>query len=94
MDIISLKNPYPNGVPEKDNKLLQPFIDVLNEIIEKVNAGERVYLRITSGERKGSIAYIQIFPGSHGKGKQSIIKRDTWLGWKAQQNQMVHIPIL
>ena len=79
MDIISLKNPYPNGVPEKDNKLLQPFIDVLNEIIEKVNAGERVYLRITSGERKGSIAYIKEFDPNYDQ-KEPVISYSKYFG--------------
>lgn len=58
MEAISLKNPYPNGVNECDENLLQPFLDILNEIRDKILDGEKVYIRITSGERKGSIAYI------------------------------------
>lgn len=58
MEIISLKNPYPNGVLEDDKDLLQPFFELINEVRDKIHNGERVYLEITSGERKGSIAYV------------------------------------
>lgn len=56
---IPLKNPHINGVDPGDEHLLQPHMDTLKEILAKLAAGERVYLGITSGERKGSIAFIQ-----------------------------------
>lgn len=103
MEIVSLKNPYPNGVPEKDHDLLQPFIDVLNEIIDKVNAGERVYLEITSGERKGSIAYIKEFDSDYDQ-KEPVISYSRYfrdhtarisspslmviLGWDKRRNKI------
>lgn len=58
IEAISLKNPYPNGVDVELKHQLNPFIDTLNEIRNKIQSGERVYIRITAGEREGSIAYI------------------------------------
>ena len=59
VETIPLTNPYPNGVVEEQKHLLEPFVSTLKEIRNKITSGERVYIQITSGERKGSIAYIK-----------------------------------
>jgi hypothetical protein len=56
---ISLSNPYPNGVPTEEENKLDPYINLLKEIRSKILNGEKVYIRINAGERKGSIAYIE-----------------------------------
>ena len=78
MEAISLKNPYPNGVDTEKEHLLEPFISVIKEIREKITAGERVYIRITAGELKGSIAYIKKFNDDYQyelKGSIAYIKK-------------------
>lgn len=55
---IPLRDKYINGVDPEEQELLLPHIETLKEILRKVKNGERVYLGITTGERKGSIAYI------------------------------------
>ena len=57
---ILLKDPHPNGVPSSREDELQAHMDTINKIYDCLEKGERVYLGITSGERKGSIAYIQL----------------------------------
>ena len=72
MENISLKNPYPNGVKLDDEKQLQPFIDIIDEVRDKILAGERVYVKIISGERKGSIAYIECLDLAYNNDAPSI----------------------
>jgi uncharacterized Zn ribbon protein len=57
---IDLHNPNPNGVPQSREVELQPHIDTLNEIYDRLERGNRVYVEITAGERKGAIAYIEL----------------------------------
>lgn len=59
---LSLSNPYPNGVDSEDKagvKKLKAYAKTITEIRKKLDRAQRVYLGIVSGERKGSIAYIQ-----------------------------------
>ena len=72
MEIISLKNPYPNGVDVGKEHLLEPFLCILREIRSKILSGERVYIRITAGERKGSIAYIEKLDPDHNNDAPTI----------------------
>lgn len=65
-EAISLKNPYPNGVVPEQEHLLESFISLIDEIRDKILAGERVYIRITAGERKGSIAYVKQLDPAYG----------------------------
>jgi hypothetical protein len=60
MKKIDLKNPHSNGVPQSREAELQPHIDVINEIHDRLERGDRVYVEITAGEREGSIAYIEL----------------------------------
>lgn len=78
---IPLKNPHPNGVEEKDKHLLQPHMNTIKEIVTKLDAGERVYIGITSGERKGSIAYIHSFDGNFDYKKREPSIRYTRGSW-------------
>lgn len=70
-----LKNPYPNGLPVNEQHILEPYVDLLNELRDKISKGEKVYIRITSGERKDSIAYIHGFdPDYPSSAKNSFIQ--------------------
>lgn len=75
MKAISLKNPYPNGIETDKEELLEPFISILDEIRDKIISGEKVYIRITAGERKGSIAYIDKFDPAYTQPKPPHIHR-------------------
>lgn len=94
MEILELKSPYPNGVDAKDEHLLQSFVDTLDEVRDKILAGERVYIEITSGERKGSIAYIEKFDPDY-TNKQPLISRyrSTFKGENKSRvtNQSLHV---
>lgn len=100
---IPLKNPHINGVHPDDKDLLRPHIELMTGILDKIDAGERVYLGITSGERKGSIAYIHFVIDHYRNGKPGIrysggswdnkvrIKNDTIycvLGWDKRRNKI------
>lgn len=54
---VRLNNPFPNGAPEAN--CYDEIIAVYKEIKAKLDAGERVYVGYTTGERAGSIAYIK-----------------------------------
>jgi hypothetical protein len=103
MKEVPLKNPYPNGVVSDQEHLLEPYINLLKEIRNKINAGERVYIKITSGERKGSIAYIVKFDDHYQNIEPGYYRHADWkkvmsrvsndsiyviLGWDKRRNRI------
>jgi len=55
---ISLSNPYPNGVPVSTKSLLEPYVQLIEDIRIKIIKGQRVYFGIMNGEHKGAVAYV------------------------------------
>ena len=53
----SLKNPHPNGTTDKHG--FDEIMETLQMIKAKIDKDERIYVGITTGERKGSIAYVK-----------------------------------
>jgi len=79
--MISLSNPAPNGVSPEKEAVFRPFINAINEIIDKIKRGERVYLGITNGERKGSIGYVKFLDSYYVNHRPRITHYyDTWGG--------------
>ena len=77
--IIPLSDPKPNGVIAEEEAVFQPLIDAINEIMDRVEHGERVYLGITNGERKGSIGYVKSIDRWYISRRPRIVHYyDTW----------------
>lgn len=101
---IPLNDPYPNGIEPEKKELLQPRVDLFNEIKRRVRDGERVYVGITTGERKGSIAYICSIEGWEQMWERDAYIRGSWgyhkrarvenaqvyskIGWEGRRNRI------
>lgn len=57
---VSLSNPFPNGATEEEGgeDAFKLLIDTHAQIKQMWENGERIYVGITEGDRKGSTAYI------------------------------------
>jgi hypothetical protein len=58
MEVISLKNPYPNGFEDKEDPSVLSYIDNLLRVRKAIEEGN-AYIRYIDGDRKGSVAKLK-----------------------------------
>lgn len=81
---ISLTDPAPNGTAIEHEDIFIPLFDALNEIHDRLVRGETVYLGITDGERKGSIAYIKSLDSSYHNSRPHLEHHRDYQYWNVE----------
>jgi len=73
---VDLYCPFPNGSRgEKVDPKGQEWIDTINELCQWLRGGKDVYIKLTKGDRKGTIAKFVLDPEDIPKGAETRVQR-------------------